>query len=351
MKSVTLYYREGRSDKVYQAELAPQDGGWMVRFAYGRRGSTMTTGTKTTNPVSLEDAEKILGKLIQSKTAKGYVTGQDGTPFTAPTTAERSTGITPQLLNPVENVKPLLHDDAWCLQPKHDGRRMLVRKRAQDITGINRRGLVCGLPQTISSAASVFGPDFLIDGEAVGDCLHAFDLLDVGGVSLREKPYRERLAELLNLLASAQQRHIRLVETRFGTVAKRQLFERLVKEKSEGVVFKHLDAPYVSGRPSSGGNQLKHKFVETASVLVTGLNAKRSASLGLYDGERIVPVGNVAIPADQPVPAAGSIVEVRYLYAMPGSNALYQPVCLGTRNDLSPAECTLDQLKHKPEAA
>jgi hypothetical protein len=35
---------------------------------------------------------------------------------------------------------------------------------------------------------------------------------------------------------------------------------------------------------------------------------------------------------------------------MPGSNALYQPVCLGIRDDLSPAECTLDQLKYKAES-
>ena len=46
MESITLYYREGSSDKVYQAGLTPKDGGYVVTFAYGRRGATLNTGIK-----------------------------------------------------------------------------------------------------------------------------------------------------------------------------------------------------------------------------------------------------------------------------------------------------------------
>lgn len=35
---VTLYFREGSSDKVYQASIEPTAGGFLVNFAYGRRG-------------------------------------------------------------------------------------------------------------------------------------------------------------------------------------------------------------------------------------------------------------------------------------------------------------------------
>lgn len=350
MQSTTLYYRQGSSDKIYRAELVPEKGGWVVRFAYGRRGSTLTTGTKTPQPVPLEEAGQIFDKLMQSKTAKGYTPGEDGTPYTSTDTAERNTGIFPQLLNPVGNPGPFIVSDAYCAQPKHDGRRMLLRKQGQTITGINRRGLVCGVPQPIHEAACAIESDFLLDGEAVGDVLHAFDVLEIDGKDLRQIPYRERLVELLNLIAKGHQRQLRFVETRFGSIAKRGLMRRLEQERAEGIVFKELEAPYNPGRPASGGTQFKHKFVETASVLVTAVNTKkRSVSLGLYDGDEIVEAGNVAIPPDQPVPSPGSIVEVRYLYAMPGSNALFQPVCLGTRDDLSPAECTLSQLKHKPE--
>jgi bifunctional non-homologous end joining protein LigD len=65
MESITLYYREGSSDKVYQASIQPQGGGHMVHFAYGRRGSTLTTGTKTTSPVDYPQAKTIFDKLVR----------------------------------------------------------------------------------------------------------------------------------------------------------------------------------------------------------------------------------------------------------------------------------------------
>lgn len=115
-------------------------------------------------------------------------------------------------------------------------------------------------------------------------------------------------------------------------------------EGAEGVVFKRLSAPYKPGRPNSGGDQFKYKFVETASVVVTAINACRSVGIGVWQDEELRPAGNVTIPPDA-VPAVGSIVEVRYLYAMPGSGALYQPVYRGERDDITSAECTRSQLK------
>ena len=69
MDSITLYFREGSSDKVYQAIIQPQGGGHMVHFAYGRRGSTLTTSTKTTSPVDYQTAKSIFDKLVREKTA------------------------------------------------------------------------------------------------------------------------------------------------------------------------------------------------------------------------------------------------------------------------------------------
>lgn len=78
---VTLYYREGSSDKIYQTSIEPRGGGFVVTFAYGRRGSTLATGTKTAAPVDLATAKKIFDKLVKEKTAKGYTPGEDGTPY------------------------------------------------------------------------------------------------------------------------------------------------------------------------------------------------------------------------------------------------------------------------------
>src|SRR4051794_34660568 len=63
MKSVTLRYKEGSSDKLYQATIEPEGSLFVVNFAFGRFGSTLNTGTKTNSPVPLPEAEKIFSKL------------------------------------------------------------------------------------------------------------------------------------------------------------------------------------------------------------------------------------------------------------------------------------------------
>jgi bifunctional non-homologous end joining protein LigD len=92
---VTLYYREGSSDKVYQASIEPRAEGFVVNIAYGRRGSTMTTGTKTQLPVDHDTATRIFKKLVNEKKAKGYTEGPDGTPYQHSDKQDRVTGLRP----------------------------------------------------------------------------------------------------------------------------------------------------------------------------------------------------------------------------------------------------------------
>ena len=141
---VSLYYREGSSDKVYQAAIEPAGHLFVVNFAYGRRGATLTTGTKTSSPVDYAAAKNIYTKLVGEKKAKGYTEGADGTPYQH--TDKQASGILPQLLNPVEEaeVEALLRDDNYCAQEKFDGRHLLVRKQDEHIEGINKKGLVVG---------------------------------------------------------------------------------------------------------------------------------------------------------------------------------------------------------------
>lgn len=75
---ITLYYRDGSSDKVYQTSIEPQGEGFGVNFAFGRRGSTLQTGTKTSSPVDHDSAKNIYEKLVRAKKAKGYTEGPDG---------------------------------------------------------------------------------------------------------------------------------------------------------------------------------------------------------------------------------------------------------------------------------
>ncbi|MCW1886703.1 WGR domain-containing protein [Luteolibacter flavescens] len=346
----TLYYREGGSDKVYQADIEPAGDGFQVTFAYGRRGATLQTGTKTPKPVSRAEAESIAAKLIASKLAKGYTPAEDGTPYHATSNEGRDSGVRPQLLNPVEECElpRLLGDTRQVLQEKHDGKRMLVRKLGKDVHGINRRGLIVALPQPIAEAALGIPVDLLIDGEAVGDVLHAFDLLQVKGNDVRDRSYLDRFAGLLRQLDANSA--IRPVSTVVEPKDKQAMFDTLRTTGAEGVVFKDMHSHFKPGRPNSGGPHLKFKFVTTASFIVGAINNRRSVALVLLDGDERVPAGNVTIPPDHDIPAPGDTVEVRFLYAFPESGCIYQPVYRGRRDDIDPADCHVRQLNYKDQS-
>ena len=61
--TASLHYREGNSDKLYQAAIEPKDDGFIVTYAYGRRGNTLTTGTKTDVLVPLTTATRLFDKV------------------------------------------------------------------------------------------------------------------------------------------------------------------------------------------------------------------------------------------------------------------------------------------------
>lgn len=352
---ITLYYCEGASDKIYEAALAPRDGGHVVHFAYGRRGSALNTGSKTPHPVPYTQAKAIYDRLVRSKLAKGYRPGdasaQPG--HTHADTAGQDSGLRPQLLNPVSaaDLPNFLRDPAWAMQEKHDGVRLLLRRAADGaVEGINRRGLFVSVPPAVAEGMAALRGSLLLDGEYAGGIYHAFDLLEAADTDLRVMPYHARLFHLSLILAEEKPCLCQVV-TATTTACKTALFEELEREGREGVVFKRLDAPCRPGRPATAGDAMKWKFYETASFIVRELNAQRSAGLGLLEGGRLLPAGNVAIPANHPLPAPGDIVEVRYLYAFPDSGAVYQPVYLGRRADVEARECHRGQLKFKPRLA
>ena len=347
--TTSLYFREGHSDKEYHVAIRPQDGGYIVTFAYGRRGSTLTNGSKTPDIVTLVQATAIHDKLVREKTAKGYRPGEESaTPYQVTGGEGHDSGIRCQLLNPVDEseLDRLLSDNQHCLQQKYDGRRLLVRKIRDDISGINRRGLLVALPEPIRRAVAELPFDVLIDGEAIGDTLHVFDLLESNGIDLRQRRYLDRYYGLLVFLDPGHPA-LRPLSTVLDPVDKLTMFQTFRQCGCEGVVFKDIDAPFSPGRPNSGGTQLKYKFVESASFVVTGHNAKRSVSLGLYDGDNLIPAGNVTIPPNHPVPAPGDVVDVRYMHAFRASGSIYQPFHIGPRTDIPASECGTDQLKYK----
>jgi len=352
--NITLYYREGSSNKVYQCAIEPAgDGLFSVTFAYGRHGSTLNTGTKTNAPVSYDDARRIFGKLVREKMAKGYTPGADGTPYVGSSSDKQPSGYLPQLLNPIDEaeVQRLLRDKVHVAQEKFDGRRLLLRKEGVAIDGINKKGLLVGLPEPVFQAFRLIPGDCVLDGESIGDVFHAFDILNHNRHDIRSWIFRDRQTVLINLLASIQQRVIRFTETAYTAEQKLRLHATLQATGREGIVFKRLDAPYTHGRPNSGGPQLKHKFYATLSAVVSKVNAKRSVEIRLLGKDGWQVAGNVTVPPNHRIPVIGRVIEVRYLYAFPDSGIVYQPVYLGERDDVEQTECTVRPLKFKAEEA
>jgi len=348
-KTTSLYYREGSSDKEYHVRLEPKHNGFVVNIAYGRRGSTLSTGTKTSAPVDYDAALITFDKLVKEKKAKGYTEGAGGTPYQHSDKANQVSGLMPQLLNAIDEaeVARLVSNPSWAMQEKKDGRRMLLRKTGNTIEGINKRGLIVGVPETVVKTAVGLNGHYILDGEAIGDYLHAFDLLFLNGEDLRPQPYRQRYIALLNLLAGGLPKHIKIVSLWTDSMDKAVWLRTLKEQKAEGVVFKLMNAPYTAGRPNSGGSQLKHKFVATLSAMVAKLNQQRSVGLSLLNHEGWQPVGNVTIPPNHSIPQVGEVCEVRYLYAYCESGSIFQPVYLGRREDIPPSECVVEQLKYK----
>lgn len=354
--SAALYFREGSSDKVYNCSLEQSGDGYVVNFSFGRRGAALTTGTKTTSPVSMDKARQAFDKLVREKTGKGYKhlpgAGSEGIPTVAPATTPTSARCV--LLNSVESdrAEELLGDPDWYMQEKVDGVRFMVEKKGGKVRGFNRLGAEVAVPKPVAdelsgATALSMDKDFLLDGELVGDTLYVFDVLAIGGLSIEDKPFYER-SKYLGLISGVNWKNLRVVSV--VEKNKRGVFKLVRGSGGEGVVFKRADAPYRVGRPASGGDYLKFKFTADCTCLVAEINDKRSVSLCLRDGGKTVDAGNVTIPPNHEIPKVGARVDVRYLYAFKESGKLFQPVYLGARTDIEPEDCTVEQLKYKQES-
>jgi bifunctional non-homologous end joining protein LigD len=353
VEKASMYYKDSGSDKEYHAQVVAKGDGYVVEFAFGRRGAALQSGTKTASPVPLDKAMKVWQKLVDEKKAKGYTEGASGTPYQGTPKGDQVTGLLPQLLNPIDEdeAERLVSDPVFVMQEKFDGRRIMVRVKDGKATGSNRKGLEVALPSRVAEDAVSAKVDLVLDGELVGDLLVAFDLLEFDGADLRGLPYNLRLHRLGMLLvfARAAGGGIVVAETAKELADKKAMLASLRSLGREGVVFKNRDGQYKAGRPASGGSQLKYKFYATCSAIVAqGRDGKRSVALELLDGKKRVPVGNVTILPNFDVPKVGDVVEVRYLYAYKGGS-LYQPIYLGKRDDVGHAACVMSQLKYKSE--
>lgn len=350
MKAISLFYKEGASDKIYDVQLQEQGSGFVVNFQYGRRGNAFQSGTKTPKPVSEEEAEKIYNKLVKEKMGKGYQESENAKGgFSGPVPDKKETfGIFPQLLNSIEEseVQAFINDDNYLAQQKFDGQRRMIKsdgKLGDGLFGLNKKGQEVQLPDGIRD--SIINVRCIVDGEIIGEKQYLFDTLSIRGVDLTNMSCIERLKQLESLKFG---KNIEVVKTAYSRAEKQKMYDDLKKNNAEGIVFKRKYSVYVPGRPASGGNHLKFKFTKEASFIVKDITkGKRSIGLELLNenGER-VHMGKCTVPPNKEIPAIGSVVEVRYLYAYRGG-AVFQPNYKEQRNDVDVEECLMTQIVYK----
>ena len=356
LKSISLYFQEGSSDKEYHIQLVQETSGYVVNFQYGRRGAALKGGTKTDTPVDLPKAEKIYESLLREKKAKGYqedTTGATASAYTkvsnlpyltTSSSTQNVAHITPQLLNIIDNPEYYIDNDNYLAQEKKDGERRMIINSKSNVIGLNKKGIEVPLPNAI--ALSIVDL-CILDGEIIGEQYFVFDILYFNGVSLKELPCQERI-KLLSTLKFGKS--ITIVPTAYTKEEKGQMYIDLQNANKEGIVFKNKYSVYKSGRPNSGGDQLKFKFYKTATFIVANMTAnKRSVGVELIGSQNNrVFMGKVTIPPNFDIPDIGDLVEIRYLYAYK-DGAIYQPVYLGIRNDSDLSDATMKQIIYKAE--
>nr|WP_172691453.1 non-homologous end-joining DNA ligase [Agrobacterium tumefaciens]ASK44395.1 ATP-dependent DNA ligase [Agrobacterium tumefaciens] len=213
----------------------------------------------------------------------------------------------------------------WSWEVKWDGYRLAVHIDLQGVRILTRGGhdWTHRFP-AIEQAARALGPaTMIIDGEAVvldeegrsdfgllqqslgasgkkpgtrasNAILYAFDLLYLDGHDLRSVGYRSR-RHLLEDTVKAQDGAIRLSETLDADP--KVLLEHACRLGLEGIVGKHRDQPYRSGRT---GDWVKVKCVASEAFFIVGYEPWSvsptgfgSLLLGAYRNGEIVDVGSV----------------------------------------------------------
>ncbi|MCO7225106.1 WGR domain-containing protein [Pleionea sp. CnH1-48] len=111
IKKTRLHYQDDRSDKIYEVDLvettATKDKRFLVNFRYGRSGHKLRESTKTTIPVTLEEAQRLFDSLIVSKLNKGYIDISEA-PKTPPVTENANATALPSQAVSETQVNTLL---------------------------------------------------------------------------------------------------------------------------------------------------------------------------------------------------------------------------------------------------
>jgi bifunctional non-homologous end joining protein LigD len=206
----------------------------------------------------------------------------------------------------------------WLYEVKWDGYRAITRVAGGEATLTSRRGN--DLSARFASArrgveAAVRTPDCVLDGEVCAldergrssfsamqqgkpdtpIVYYVFDVLEMDGESLLDRPLVERRERLESLL-DRRSKDVRVSETFEDG---RALYEAAMKEGLEGVMAKRVDSRYLPGKRTREWLKVKthghQEFVIAGYTRGQGRRSGRFGSLvlGVHRGRELVYVGNV----------------------------------------------------------
>jgi predicted DNA-binding WGR domain protein len=386
------HFQAGGSDKVWAA--ASTDDGQLLSV-WGRRGSTLQSGTKTL--ANQEAASKAFNAKVKKKCAEGY----QSVPFDDPRygiPAFGAGGLEVGMSNPhlkafeqdrvrpvylTSHVTPLswaqlqecFQHEAYGVTEKINGVRCLVAFDGHEtMITYNRRGMPLTSASSATQALKRLACQFVIDGEQLqGEATGAyvvFDLLEWQGQDVRSFPYHKRIRMLEEGMqqaglitgggatsAEAMARSI-LPELALLTPAPSglHLIDAILAARGEGVIVRTLDAPYEGGDTKY---IRKFKFLADLDAIVISINpgtSTGSVRLGLVrptDGA-LIHIGNVRSGLnDQAIMHLAEMLEqgeqpvltVTYLPIRTVGITLVEPQTSiqKLRTDKMAAECTTDQ--------
>jgi bifunctional non-homologous end joining protein LigD len=132
--------------------------------------------------------------------------------------------------------------------------------------------------------------------------LIVFDVLRDGHEDYRERPLAVRRVHLEKLLGRVRSPLLRLSESVRGDG--RALYKRAIESGWEGLIVKHADSRYRSGKRSPDWRKLK--LVQEQEFVIGGWTEPRhtrsyfgALALGVYDGDALVYAGQVGTGFDQ----------------------------------------------------
>ncbi len=259
---------------------------------------------------------------------------------------------------PVSDVPAYIDDDKYYFQQKVDGiRGQLViepgkepwfrSKSGQKLVSSTAAKITGPMLKKLGGQTNSGGPTYTVDGELLDGKWYVFDVTVDGSEKV---PWEDRMntAEAwVNEMHKAGITNIQALPTARTPEQKRALWEAVNASGGEGVMIKRRDAGYNYGQRVN--HTLKAKITSTADVVVLerNLDGKENARIGLIIDGKEVTIGTVSMQGKEKFGAVnvGDVIEVEYLWAMPGNNSLQQPRMIKRRPDKTREDAIVDQLR------